>query len=260
MELSARSFEFHSLEDAVEFIYAQGWTDGLPIVPPTSLAIQRMLDYLGRDSEEVVGVVPPKNGAATIEKIAINCVMAGCRPEYGPVVIAALEAMLEPAFNLYGVQGTTHCCAPLVIVSGPVVKELEFNYRENVFGGGSRANATVGRAIRLILWNIGSGYPGKVDMATLGHPGKYTYCIAEDPEQNPWEPLHVERGLEAGESGVTVLACESPPSYWHRGWVHRHRGRANSDGRFHGHIRKQQHARWRRYATGAWPNDSPGLR
>ncbi|MFH1486526.1 MAG: hypothetical protein ABIH46_10675 [Chloroflexota bacterium] len=127
-----------------------------------------------------------------------------------PVVVAALKAMLDDTFHLNSVQCTTHCVSPLNIVSGPIEEELGFNSKGNVYGGGSRANATVGLAVRLILWNIGGGYPGTSDKATQGHPGKYTYCIAEDERANPWEPLHVERGCAPGGSGVTVFACEAP--------------------------------------------------
>jgi hypothetical protein len=199
-----------SLEEAIERMYAEGWTDGLPVVPPTVGMVARALDYLKADPEEVIGTVPPKNGMATYAKVATNCVMAGCRPEYVPVVVAAVRAMLEERFGLNGVQATTNSVAPLVIVSGPVVEQLGFATRWNVFGGGSRANATVGRAVRLILWNIGGGHPGKIDMSTMGHPGKYTFCIAEDPAWNPWSPLHVERGLAAEDSAVTVVAADAP--------------------------------------------------
>src|SRR6185436_20055530 len=152
----------------------------------------------------------PKDGIATIEQIAINCVMAGCAPEHVPVVIAALEAMLEPEFNLHGVQATTNPCAPLAVVSGPAVKKLGFHAKEGAFGGGSRASACVGRAIRLVLWNIGGGIPGETDMASQGQPAKYLFCAAENAEQSPWEPLHVERGLDPEDSAVTMFACQSP--------------------------------------------------
>ncbi|MDP6226277.1 MAG: hypothetical protein QF714_01005, partial [Dehalococcoidia bacterium] len=197
---------------AVEFCYQQGWTDGLPVVPPTQEAIERIIGYLGRDPKEVVGIVTPRNGIATIEKIAINCVMAGCLVEYVPIVIAALEAMLEEPFNLNGVQTTTHCCAPLVVVSGPAVKSLGFNTAEGALGHGSRANATIGRAVRLILWNIGGGLPGEPCKTTHGHPGYYSFCIAENEDVNPWEPLHVGLGFKAEETVVTVAAVESPHS------------------------------------------------
>lgn len=188
----------------------KGWTDGLVVAPPTEERVQAMIDYLGRDSQEVVGVVPPKDGIATIEQIAVNCAMAGCAPEHLPVVIAALEAMLEPEFNLHGVQCTTNPCAPLVIVNGPIVKALGFNAREGAFGGGSRANACVGRAIRLILWNLGGGLPGETDMSSQGQPAKYLFCVAENEEDSPWELLHVERGYRPEQSAVTVFACQSP--------------------------------------------------
>ncbi|MBI4308002.1 MAG: hypothetical protein HY684_04275 [Chloroflexi bacterium] len=200
------------MDDAVEEAYRRGWTDGLPIVPPTESKVSRVLEYLGRDPQENLGIVPPKNGIATMEKVAINAVMAGCLPEHVPVVLAGLKAMLQPAFNLNGVQATTHCVAPLAIVSGPIVQKLGFNAADGCFGGGSRANATVGRALRLILWNIGGGYPGEIDKATFGHPGKYTYCIAENQKDNPWEPLHVERGLNSEDSAVTMFGCEAPHS------------------------------------------------
>jgi hypothetical protein len=172
--------------------------------------VQAVIDYLGRRPSEVVGIVGPRDGIATIEQIAINCVMAGCAPQHAPVVVAALEAMLEPEFNLHGVQATTNPCAPLVIVSGPITKELGFNAKEGAFGGGSHANACVGRAVRLILWNIGGGIPGDTDMASQGQPAKYCFCAAENAEQSPWQPLHVERGLEEADSAVTVFACQSP--------------------------------------------------
>jgi hypothetical protein len=206
----ADTIEVDSLEEAYEAMYREGWTDGLPAVPPTDQLVQAVLDYLGRDPQEVIGQVPPQNRLATIEKIAINCVMAGCRPEHVPVVIAALDGMLDDDFNLNGVQATTNCISPLAIVSGPVVDQLGFNYGDNVFGGGSRANAAVGRAIRLILWNLGGGYAGEIDRATFGHPGKYTFCIAEDIHNSPWELLHQDRGFTGDASYVTVFACESP--------------------------------------------------
>lgn len=188
----------------------KGWTDGLVVAPPTADRVQGMVDYLGRDPQEVVGVVPPRDGIATIEQIAVNSAMAGCGPEHVPVVIAALEAMLEPEFNLHGVQCTTNACAPLVIVNGPIVKALGFNAREGAFGGGARANACVGRAVRLILWNLGGGLPGETDMSSQGQPAKYLFCVAENEEDSPWEPLHVERGYPREQSTVTVFACQSP--------------------------------------------------
>ena len=210
MELTSQIFEADDLEAAVEFCYQQKWTDGLPVVPPTRGAIERIIAYLGRDPAQIVGTVPPRNGIATIEKIAINCAMAGCKPEYVPIVIAALEAVLEERFNLNGVQTTTHSCAPLCIVSGPAVRTLGFNTKEGTFGHGCRASATVGRALRLILWNVGGGYPGEPCKTTLGHPGYFSYCVAEDQDTNPWEALHVERGFSAEDTVVTVTGVTAP--------------------------------------------------
>ena len=202
--------QVNSLEEAHEEMYRLGWTDGLPAVPPTPKLVQAVIDYLGRDPREIIGLVPPKNRIATIGKVSVNAVMAGCTPELVPSVIAALEGMLDEEFNLNGVQATTNCVAPLTIVSGPIVERLNFNYGDNVFGGGSRSTATVGRALRLILWNLGGGYPGEIDRATLGHPGKYTFCIAEDPKNNPWESIHEEYGFPETQSCSSVFACEAP--------------------------------------------------
>lgn len=202
-----------SLEDIFDYFddcYEKGWTDGLPVYPPTQRAVAKMLRYTDRDKEEVVGVIPARNGEATVEKIAINAVMAGCRPEYLPVLITAIEAMVEPQYNLYGRQTTTHPGAHLMIVHGPIRKELEINSRQNLFGHGWRANATLGRAIRLIMINVGGNKPGVTDMATHGHPGKFTYTMAEDEEGSPWTPFHVDRGFAPETSAVTMLCAEAP--------------------------------------------------
>ncbi|MEK7874017.1 MAG: hypothetical protein AAB502_09215, partial [Chloroflexota bacterium] len=165
-----------SLEAINDAFYEKGWTDGLPVVPPTAERIQRMLDYVRRGPSEVVAHLPPTDGEATIEKIAVNAVMAGCRPDYMPVLIAAVEAITEPRFNLNAIQATTNPVAPLTIINGPIRKELNVNCGSNALGQGWRANATIGRAIRLILVNVGGGLPGTVDKATLGMPGKYSFC------------------------------------------------------------------------------------
>lgn len=199
-----------SIEEISEYYYQRGWTDGLPIVPPTEDRVEKMLSGTTRKPQDVVGEVPPGNGIATVEKIAINAVMAGCMPQYVPVLITALEAMLEPKFNLYGIQATTHPVAPLVIVNGPIRKRLAINSGYNVFGQGTKANATIGRAMRLILINVGGAVHGKLDRSTQGQPSKYSFCIAENEEKNPWQPLHVERGFEPSVSTVTVLAAENP--------------------------------------------------
>jgi hypothetical protein len=207
----ARTFEAEdSFAELNELYYERGWTDGLPIMPPTEAAVAAMLRGTDRAPDEVVGVLPPRQGEATVERIAINAVMAGCLPEYLPVVIAAVEAVADPAFNLDGVQATTHPVAPLIVVNGPLAKRLQINSGYNCFGQGFRANATIGRALRLILMNVGGGIPGSGDRATQGSPAKYTYCIAENEDANPWEPLHVERGHGRDVSTVTVFGCEGP--------------------------------------------------
>ncbi len=202
------------LEDSLEAVEAhfreRGWTDGLPIVPPTPERAEAMLDGIDAEPDLVLGKIPPLWGEATIEKVAINAVMAGCRPDAMPVLVAALEAMLEPPFNLYGVQATTHPVAPLLVVNGPAAARLGMHAGSGVFGPGNRANATLGRAVRLCLWNLGGARPGVGDMATQGSPAKYTYAIAEREGANPWGPLHASLGFEAGESVATVFGGEAP--------------------------------------------------
>jgi hypothetical protein len=198
------------LEQANEVCRARGWTDGLPIIPPTAERVERMLGFCDRPWDAAIAKLPPRWGEATPLRLAANAVMAGCRPEYFPLVMLALEAMCEPPFNLYGIQATTHPCAPLVIVNGPIGRELEINSSHNAFGPGVQSNATIGRAIRLALINIGGAIPRIGDMATFGSPAKYTYCVAENEAENPWEPLHVERGFSRETTTVTVFAAEGP--------------------------------------------------
>ena len=206
-------------EAVQELFLARGWGDGLPVVPPTPGRVEAMLadrGVEGRDSIEDTFSdtgkmeVPPNWGEATLEKIAINAVMAGCRTEHFPVVVAAVRGMTDPAFNLYAIQATTHPCAPLVIVNGPIREKLGMNSGSGAYGPGWRANAVIGRAIRLILLNVGEAHPGSGDMSTQGAPSKYSYCVAENEEGNPWEPLHVERGFSPERSTVTVVAGEPP--------------------------------------------------
>ncbi|MDO8531681.1 MAG: hypothetical protein Q7T26_05880 [Dehalococcoidia bacterium] len=198
------------LDAAVELMFEKRWTDGLPAIPPTEAAVGRMLSYIKRSPDEVIGPVPPRDAPATIEKIAINCVMAGCKPEYMPIVIAGLEAMLAPEFNLKGIQTTTHCVAPMTIVNGPQIKDLGFHYGDAVFVAGARPNGTIGRALRLIRWNVGGAYPGETDRSTMGHPGEICFCIPENEDENPWEPLHVEQGFKKEQNAVSAFGCESP--------------------------------------------------
>jgi hypothetical protein len=197
--------------DAVnELARSRGWSDGLPVVPPTARRVEQMLAYCDRPWDEPVARMPPRWGEATPLRLAANAVMAGCRPEYFPLLVLAVEAMCEEPFNLYGIQATTHPCAPLVIVNGPVAKELDINCGHNAFGPGWRANATLGRAIRLALLNIGGAIPGLGDMSTFGAPSKFSYLAAENEQASPWEPLHVERGLPREASAVTVIGAECP--------------------------------------------------
>ncbi len=193
-----------------EFFFAHGWTDGLPVMPPTAESVAAMLAACDRDPQETVGPIPPRTRIATIEKLAINAVMAGCKPAYFPVVLAALDAVLDENIRLYGIQTATNTGSALIIVNGPIVKQLGMNAAGNVFGQGNRANATIGRALQLILRNVGGDLPGETDMATHGHSGKYTFCIAENEDESPWDPLHVERGFKRDDSTVTVIGGSSP--------------------------------------------------
>jgi hypothetical protein len=188
----------------------RGWGDGLPIVPPTAKRVEQMLAYCDRPWNEPIAKMAPRYGEATPLRLAANAVMAGCRPEYFPLLMLAVEAMCEEPFNLYGVQATTHLCAPLVIVNGPVAKELGINSGHNAFGPGTQSNATIGRAIRLALVNIGGAIPTQGDMSTFGAPSKYSYLVAENEAASPWEPLHVERGFPQEASAVTVVGAECP--------------------------------------------------
>ncbi|MDH5535331.1 MAG: hypothetical protein OEZ08_07165 [Betaproteobacteria bacterium] len=197
--------------DAVnQLVRDKGWSDGLPVVPPTAERVEAMLGYCDRPWDKPVGAIPPRYGEATPLRLAANAVMAGCRPEYFPVIVATIEAMCEEKFNLYGIQATTHPVAPLLIVNGPIAKELGINAGHNALGPGVQANATIGRAIRLALVNVGGAIPGSGDMSTFGSPAKYTYCVAENEERNPWEPLHVELGFAREASTVTVIGAETP--------------------------------------------------
>jgi hypothetical protein len=212
MEQNTLRAERIEVEDdiwAVNAYFAEkGWSDGLPIVPPTEGRVEQMLAAVEREPQEVVGIVPPRWAPATVEKIAINAVMAGCLPFYMPLLIAAVEAITDPRLNLYSLQATTGGPAVMLIVNGPVRWQLNINGGANVLGEGWRANATIGRCIRLIQRNLGGSYPGTTCKATLGWPGKYTLCIAENEEASPWEPLHVERGFDAQQSTVTAISAD----------------------------------------------------
>ena len=196
--------------DVFEILYARGVTDGLPVVAPTAARVAAAVEASGRPRDALVGLVAPKLGRATVEKVAINAVMAGCRPEYMPAVIAAVEAICDPAFALVGVSGTTDAVAPLLILNGPIRAKLDVNCGAGVFGPGWRANATIGRAVRLVWQNVGGAAAGGISMSTFSQTGRYSYCIGENEEESPWEPLHVEHGFAAGDSTVAAIAAEAP--------------------------------------------------
>jgi hypothetical protein len=198
--------------DALELIEAyfeRGWTDGLPVVPPTETSIARMLAGAGLRGDETIGEIRERGVVVSAEKLAINAVMAGCRPEYLPVVVAAVRGLCHPHFAYHGPASSTGGSAMVLIVNGPIARRLGINSGNNAFGQGVRANATIGRAVRLTMMNVMSTRPGLLDRATLGNPGKYSFCFAENEAQRPWEPLHVERGCRADQSAVTVYASNS---------------------------------------------------
>jgi hypothetical protein len=196
--------------DPFEALFERGVTDGLPVVPPTRERVATMVAGSGREAGELIAFVPPNFGRASVEKIAINAVMAGCGPEHLPVVLAGVRAMCAEPFNLHGLAATTHWACPLFIVNGPLTTRLGFTGGVGAFGNGNRSNAVVGRALRLVMMNVGGARPGAITRTTQGHPGRFTYCVAENEAASPWPPLHQERGLPAGSSAVTVVAAEAP--------------------------------------------------
>ena len=200
-------------DDSIEAVYERaadlGWIDGLPIIPPTPERVRRMMAGVNRDPQDNVANIPPNNAPATIEKIAINAVMAGCKPEYMPVIVSALEACADPQFNLYALNTTTSSVGQLVIVNGPIRNELEINCGYSVFGGANaRANTTIGRAVRLVMRNVGGSIEGIVSKSTMGNPLRITGCVGEWEEQSPWPALSVQRGLAEGQDAVTVFGAQ----------------------------------------------------
>jgi hypothetical protein len=193
----------------IEAYYDAGWTDGLPVVPPTEATVAAMLAAAGLRGHEVLGEIPGRNTVVTADKVAINAVMAGCRPEYAPVVVAALRALCRPEFAYHGPASSTGGSAIVVIVNGPITRRLEINSGNNVLGQGHRANATIGRAVRLSMMNVMNTRPGFLDRATLGNPGKYSFCFAEHELDHPWQPLHTTRGFGLEDDTVTVYASNS---------------------------------------------------
>jgi hypothetical protein len=210
LALTSQAIEFADPLEAIEYFYAQGWTDGLPVIPPTADRIAAFLEAGRRAPDEVIGRNRVRRRTVTAEKVAINAVMAGCLPEYAPVVFAAVEGILADGFFVHGPAASLAGAAILVIVNGPIARKLGFNSGAGALSPGWRANATVGRAMRLILINCLGSIPAVLDKSTHGHPGKFSYCIAENEEESLWPPLHVDRGLEAGDSAVTVFAAMAP--------------------------------------------------
>jgi hypothetical protein len=198
------------LIDEIEAYYEAGATDGLPVVPPTEEKVEHMIAAMGYPKDHVIGVMQPAGTPIRIQDCAVNAVLAGCLPEYGTTVLAAVRAMLDDSFTPWGVACSTKGCAPLVIVNGPIRNTIGLNSKGAVFGSGTRANATIGRAVRLVLQNVCNAKPPDLDRSTMGHPGKYTYCIAEDEESSHWTPLHVDRGFAASQSVVTLMGAEAP--------------------------------------------------
>ena len=217
---SSSSFEVPDSVEAIEFYYREGLTDGLPVVPPTPERVSEFLSYVRKEPGDVIGSVPARHRVITADKIAINAIMAGCLPEYMPVLVTAIEAMSDESFNLHGTSASTAGTGHMVIVHGPISRELDINHANNLFGPTKRSNATIGRALRLIIMNVIGSIPGVLDKSTFGHPGKYSYCIAEDEELSPWEPLHVERGLPLEASAVTVWAANAPHQFDDHGHNH----------------------------------------
>lgn len=208
MTSALASARIEGLDDIAQFfgdLYGKGLTDGLPVIPPLEKYVRAVIDYVGLPPEQLIATIPPEGGPATVEKLAINTVMAGCLPEYFPVVIAAIRALAEPRYNLLGVQTTTNPVAPVLVVNGPVRKQIGIHCGRGCMGPGFRANATIGRAVKLALLNIGGCPPGDVSKSIHGFPGRYTFCFGELEEESPWEPFHVELGYQREQSTVTVF-------------------------------------------------------
>jgi len=215
-QLTSKRYQVNDLPEAMELYFEKGWTDGLPVVPPTEEKIVAMLDAAGLDPDREIAQIKDRRVTVTAEKVAINAVMAGCRPEYMPVVAAAVEAIGDPRWGYHGPGTSTGGAAVFMLVNGPIARELDINSGDNLFGPGWRANASIGRAVRLVMRNVIGTLPGKLDRSTLGHPGKYTYVIAENEVDSPWPPVHVERGFRPEQSVVTVLAAEAPHQFYNQ--------------------------------------------
>lgn len=207
VKFHSRPISVPAASDPIEYCYERGWSDGLPVVPPTRERVLEMLAGTRRDPQEIIGEIPTDLAECSVEKAAISAVMAGCKPEYFPVVLTAIETSLIPEYGLHGIICTTNFVGPVVMVNGPIARSIGMNCKINALGQGNRANATIGRALQLLVRNFGGGRPGEVDRAVLGNPGKYTYCFAED-EDDPWDSLAVERGFAKTASTVTLFCGE----------------------------------------------------
>ncbi len=214
--MTAKRHRVADVGDAMEFCFQQGWTDGLPVVPPTEERVRAMLEAARLDPKQEIGYVAHRAVSITAEKVAINAVMAGCKAEYLPVVMAAVEGIADPAWSYHGPGTSTGGAAVLMIVNGPVARELDINAGDNLFGPGWRANLTIGRAVRLVMRNVCGSLPGLLDRGTLGHPGKLSYVIAENEADSPWTALHVERGFRPEQSAVTVVAADAPHQFYNQ--------------------------------------------
>jgi hypothetical protein len=214
--LTSKRHQVQATGDPVEFCFQQGWTDGLPVVPPTADRVSAMLEAARLPPGKQIAFVEHRSVAITAEKVAINAVMAGCKPEYLPVVVAAVEGIGDPRWSYHGPGTSTGGAGVLMIVNGPIARELDINAGDNLFGPGWRANLTIGRAVRLVMRNVCGSLPGLLDRGTLGHPGKLSYVIAENEADSPWTPLHVERGFRPEQSTVTVIASEAPHQFYNQ--------------------------------------------
>jgi len=214
--LTSKRYQVQDAADAIEFCFQQGWTDGLPVVPPTPDRVSAMLEAARLEPSQQVAFITNRAVSVTAEKVAVNAVMAGCKPEYMPIVVAAVEGIGDPTWSYHGPGTSTGGAAVLMIVNGPIARELEINAGDNLFGPGWRANLTIGRALRLVMRNVCGSLPGLLDRGTLGHPGKVSYVIAENEADSPWAPLHVERGFRPEQSTVTVMAAESPHQFYNQ--------------------------------------------
>ncbi len=214
--LTSKRYVVADPAEAIELCFERGWTDGLPVVPPTEERVGAMLDAARLRPGDQIAYIAHRAVSITAEKVAINAVMAGCKPEYMPVVVAAIEGIGDPAWSYHGPGTSTAGAAVLVVVNGPSARALDINCGDNLFGPGWRANATIGRAVRLVMRNVCGSRPGTLDRGTLGHPGKLSYVIAENEAESPWTPLHVERGFRPDQSAVTVMAAEAPHQFYNQ--------------------------------------------